>query len=106
MFKKHFNSLCKPAQIYLAISCISILILFMQNVGDPHKYRIGSYQTRAITHNVSYFIVQIIYVAAWTWILNKLCSGGYSGVSWFLILLPFIGFFIMIGLLVLLGISS
>jgi hypothetical protein len=26
----------------------------------------------------------------WTWILNFICKSGYPGVSWFLLLLPYI----------------
>jgi hypothetical protein len=35
-------------------------------------------------------VVKTMFVLLWTWFLNFLCSKGYSGISWFLVLLPFI----------------
>jgi hypothetical protein len=43
--------------------------------------------------------MKILYVVFWTFILNALCSYGYYKLSWFLLLLPFILFFIMVFLL-------
>jgi hypothetical protein len=43
--------------------------------------------------------MKILYVVFWTFILNALCSYGYYQLSWFLLLLPFILFFIMVFLL-------
>jgi hypothetical protein len=40
--------------------------------------------------------MKILYVAFWTFILNALCSYGYNQLAWFLLLLPFILFFVMI----------
>jgi len=43
-------------------------------------------------------ITKGIFIAAWTWFLNFLCSKGYKGISWFLVLLPFLlmlGVFVM-----------
>ena len=44
-------------------------------------------------------MIKLVYVLLWTYILQLLCRKGYSSVSWFLVLLPFIGMFILIGLL-------
>jgi uncharacterized protein (DUF58 family) len=40
--------------------------------------------------------MKILYAAFWTFILNILCSYGYSQLAWFLLLLPFILFFIFV----------
>jgi hypothetical protein len=40
-------------------------------------------------------LVKLIFVFAWTWFLNLLCERGYSGISWFLVFLPFILFVLM-----------
>jgi len=39
------------------------------------------------------------YIIAWTYLLNLLCTNGFKTVSWALVLLPFVGMFIAIGLL-------
>jgi len=40
--------------------------------------------------SVMSILVKAIFVLIWTWFLNFLCSKGYGGISWFLVLLPFI----------------
>lgn len=42
--------------------------------------------TRAVLKYVGY----ILYVILWTFALNLLCKLGYTGISWFIVLLPFI----------------
>jgi len=46
----------------------------------------------AMVNNFSIMSVltKTIFVLVWTWFLNFLCSKGYGGISWFLVLLPFI----------------
>ena len=31
-----------------------------------------------------------IFIFIWTWILNYLCKSGYTGISWFLVIFPYI----------------
>jgi hypothetical protein len=45
------------------------------------------------------FIAKLIYVLFWTYILNLICKDGHVGVSWLLVLLPWLLLFVMIGLL-------
>jgi hypothetical protein len=47
------------------------------------------------------FAGKAFYVVLWTFILNLICSYGYRNISWFLVLFPFILFFILIGLFML-----
>jgi len=42
------------------------------------------------------FVIKLLYVLFWTWILNLLCKAGYPGISWVLLLFPFILMFIFI----------
>ena len=39
---------------------------------------------------VGVFVVKLIWMVVWVYILNLLCSKGYTTVSWVLVLLPFI----------------
>lgn len=93
-----FKNLCPPALFYLVISVIAMMIMFMQNVGNLDLYCLGSYSC-GVTNTPLIFIMKIIYVAFWTWVLNILCRSGYSSVSWFLVLFPFILMFLLITLL-------
>ena len=66
------SKLCTPAVIYLVLSVIAILMAIMKRM------------------SMMTVIVKTLFVLLWTWFLNFLCSKGYSGISWFLVLLPFI----------------
>ena len=89
-------NLCTPATIYLVLSAIGIIIIAFQNYGmSPNMYCVGNVQCPVQT-TVPIFIMKILYVTFWTFILNTLCSYGYNQLAWFLLLLPFILFFIMV----------
>ena len=105
-FKQQFNSLCPPAKLYLVMSGVAILLLFVQNLREPKHYQVGSYKIPLHHHNILYFIIKIAIVAGWTWALNKFCSKGYKGVAWFLVIVPYILFFVGIGLVVVSGMKS
>jgi F0F1-type ATP synthase assembly protein I len=66
------SKLCTPAMLYLVFAAISVV------VGVFQKFQLLS------------LLVNVIFVAAWTWFLNFLCSKGYTSISWFLVLLPFL----------------
>lgn len=89
-------NLCTPATIYLVLSAIGIIMIAFQNYGmSPNMYCVGNVRC-PVQSSAPIFIMKILYVAFWTFILNLLCSYGYSKVAWFLLLLPFILFFIMV----------
>ncbi len=66
------SKLCTPAMLYLVLSVIAILMAIMKRM------------------SMMTIVVKTVFVLLWTWFLNFLCSKGYSGISWFLVLLPFI----------------
>lgn len=95
-----FKQICTPAQIYFALSFVSILSMMLQNIQDKNNYCCGLFSAPTPINNVVYFIFKIVYVFIWTYLLNLLCKKGYKSVSWLLLLLPLIGMFIIIGLLI------
>jgi hypothetical protein len=97
---QQIKRLCTPAYIYLVISVIFIIISMIQNAGNKTKYCIGSYEC-GVQSTPMVFVVKMLYIIFWTFVLNSLCKAGYKNVSWFLVLLPFILFFILIGLFML-----
>ena len=89
-------NLCTPATIYLVLSAIGIIMIAFQNYGmSPNMYCVGNVQC-PVQSSAPIFIMKILYVTFWTFILNTLCSYGYNQLAWFLLLLPFILFFIMV----------
>ena len=99
-FVKDLKKLCSPAQFYFLLSALSIVGLGLQNLfaGKKGKYCAGMYSCD-IANILVVFAVKVVYVLFWTIVLNSLCIAGYKKLSWFLVLIPFILFFVGIGLL-------
>ena len=93
-FPKSIKQLCTPAMVYFVLSMIAIFVLLMQNLGNSNKFRIGN-MSCGVTNTTLLFIVKIIYVLFWTYVLNLICKDGHSELSWLLVLLPFIWFFMI-----------
>ena len=75
-----FSKLCTPAMVYLVLAAISLVIALFKNF------------------EIMSLVAKGIFIVAWTWFLNFLCSKGYKAISWFLVLLPFLlmlGIFVM-----------
>jgi energy-coupling factor transporter transmembrane protein EcfT len=68
------KSLCSPALLYLVIAVLSI-IMMIYNRMPPMP-----------------IVVKALFVVIWTWFLNFLCKLGHEGISWFLVVTPFILF--------------
>ena len=93
-FPKSIKELCAPAMIYFVLSIIVIFLLLLQNLGNKRRYQIGN-MSCSVTSTTLLFIVKIIYVLFWTYVLNLICKDGYKELSWLLLLLPFISFFMI-----------
>ena len=91
-------SLCTPAFIYILLSSIGIIIIAYQNYGNQNLYCVGNVNC-PVQSTTPIFIAKILYVLFWTFILNTLCSYGYYKLSWFILLLPFILFFIVVSVM-------
>ena len=97
-FPKKLKELCTPSLIYFVISMLALAIALLQNLGNSTSYTIGSFSCN-VPSTILVFIVKLIYIFFWTWILNLICKDGHSGISWLLVLLPFILLFVLLGLL-------
>lgn len=89
------RKLCTPAYIYLVISILSIVIIMLQNTSNSNTYCMGNYSCQ-VPNIFVIFAIKLLYVLFWTWILNLICKAGLPGISWFLLLFPFILMFIFI----------
>lgn len=95
-FPSKLSQLCTPSYIYFIISVLAIAISAVQNIGNNRKYTLGMYSCR-VPSCLAVFLVKIIYIFFWTWILNLMCKDGHSEIAWFLVLLPFILLFVIMG---------
>ena len=99
-FPNKLSQLCTPSYIYFIISVLAITISVIQNIGNNKKYTLGSFSCR-VPSCIAIFIIKVIYILFWTWILNLMCKDGHSGIAWFLVLLPFVMLFVIMGMVVL-----
>jgi hypothetical protein len=102
------DKICTPAQIYLIVSVILLILsyfgmtaisqqLTLNQSGHPALHSLNfTYQKDTRTS----YVVQAVLIVLWTWLLSYLCNKGYSQLSWFLVLLPwvlmFLAFFVYI----------
>lgn len=99
-FPKTLKDLCRPASLYFIISMIGLVIVMFQNLSNSSSYNVGSFSCR-VPSTFLVFVVKFIYIVFWTYVLNLICKDGHVGISWLLVLLPFILLFVMMGLLML-----
>jgi hypothetical protein len=97
-FPSSIKELCTPASLYFVISMIALFILFIQNIGYSNSYHVGSFSCR-VPSTIFVFVVKLIYILFWTYVLNLICKDGHVGISWLLVLLPWLLLFVIIGLL-------
>ena len=93
------KNLCTPSYVYFVISIVALIIMIIQNFGNINKYCVGSY-TCDVSSTFLIFLIKTLYILFWTWILNLICRAGATNFAWFLVLLPFILFFVLVGLFI------
>lgn len=95
---EQLRKLCTPAFLYFMLSFFSILMILLQNVmqGNRNLYCLGNYKCH-VSSSLLPFIGKIAYMLLVTLGLNELCRRGYSQISWFIFLFPFIMMFVLIG---------
>lgn len=100
MFKE-IKKLCTPAFLYFTLSVFSLMMMFIQNLYHSKKFCLGTFECEV--PNTSYvYIVKILYTLFFTWLLDTLCDMGHTGISWFLLFLPLIFFFVVLGMFMIL----
>ena len=96
-FPTKLSQLCTPAYVYFIISVLGIAISALQNMGNRNRYDLGMFSCR-VPSCIAVFILKVLYILFWTWILNLMCKDGHKEIAWFLVLLPFIMLFVIMGM--------
>ena len=73
-----FKKLCEPAKLYLLFTVIFIVMSVFNGI-------------TALT-----VIVKFVFALIWTLVLNWLCSKGFTGLAWIIVLMPFIFLFLTV----------
>ena len=95
-FPKKLKQLCTPAFLYFVLSILGVLVSVVQNLGNSRRYNLGTLST-PVPSTFLVFVVKIIYILFWTWVLNLMCKDGHKEIAWFLVLIPFILLFLIMG---------
>jgi len=85
------TKLCKPAQVYLLLSLISI-VFYLISMYDVNNKVLDAEPRGAGIHKytVMGLVIKIMFTVAWIYILNYICQFKYGKrISWFIVLLPF-----------------
>jgi hypothetical protein len=69
---KSFDELCSPAKLYFILAVIACIAALINGV------KFGQ------------VVINLIIAFAWTAVLSWICGKGFTGVSWFLVLVPYI----------------
>ena len=96
----YFSNLCRPAYVYLVINVMVFISLAVQNLGNTQHITIGQHTIPVPHHSFLYFVFKALFILFWTYILDSMCKAGYTGLSWFVLLLPFIFMVFAIGLII------
>ena len=95
-FPTKLSQLCTPSYVYFIISVLAMVIAIVQNMGNNRKYTLGMFSC-AVPSCLAVFVIKVVYILFWTWILNLMCKDGHSGIAWFLVILPFVLLFVILG---------
>ena len=69
---KDFSKLCTPAKVYFAIAVIATIFALFNGF------------------SIMMAFWKLVFAFIWTFVLGWLCKKGYTSISWFLVLLPYI----------------
>lgn len=101
---KLYDKLCDPAKFYFVIATISYILILLQNIGGGARFTLGSYSCRH-PNPILLLVIQALYILFWTWLLNLICKLN-KGISWVIVLFPFLLFFIALGIVLFQGIQK
>jgi hypothetical protein len=96
------TKLCTPSQVYLVVSLVLLVLSYFGLSAISQQIRLNQTNNELLQSlNFTYqkdsntsYVVQVLFIALWTWLLSYLCNKGYTELSWFLVLLPWVIMFI------------
>jgi hypothetical protein len=92
------RKMCTPATLYFIISLVFLVIMGVNNLQDTERLCLGDYSCY-VGNNTMIFLLNAVYILFWTFLLDLMCKNGYSTLSWFVLLLPFILSFLFLALI-------
>ena len=83
--------LCKPAQVYLILSLISLTLYVVSMLNVHDQVLEVEPEGEGIHHyTLSGLVIKMIFTILWVYLLNYICQFKYGKkIAWFIVLLPF-----------------
>ena len=98
--KFNLRKLCTPSFIYFIISLFGLTLMGLQNLtNDDNSLCVGNYEC-TVGNKLLVFIINGIYILFWTFVLDLMCKAGYSELSWIIVLIPILLFFLFLGIII------
>jgi hypothetical protein len=85
------NNFCTPAKLYFIISLILLVISLYYDItrNDKDKICLGKLSCK-LENKPVFYLLNVLFILLWAFVLNLLCRFGWSKLSWFLFLFPYI----------------
>ena len=85
------NNFCTPAKLYFIISLILLVISLYYDLtrNDKDKICLGKLSCK-LENKPVFYVLNVLFILLWAFVLNLLCRFGWSRLSWFLFLFPYI----------------
>jgi hypothetical protein len=85
------NNFCTPAKLYFIISLILLAISLYYDItrNDKDKICLGKLSCK-LENKPVFYLLNVLFILLWAFVLNLLCRFGWSRLSWFLFLFPYI----------------
>jgi len=83
--------------IYFLISASTLLMMIFSNWGNNKRFCMGEFEC-PVENLFLIYIIKLGYLLFVTIVLDSLCKNGYSSISWFLVFLPLLFYFLVLGL--------
>ena len=85
------SNFCTPAKLYFILSLILLAISLYYDItrNDKDKICLGKLSCK-LENKPVFYILNVLFILLWAFILNLLCRFGWSRLSWFLFLFPYI----------------
>jgi len=85
------SNFCTPAKLYFILSLILLVISLYYDItrNDKDKICLGKLSCK-LENKPVFYILNVLFILLWAFVLNLLCRFGWSKLSWFLFLFPYI----------------
>ena len=85
------SNVCTPAKLYFIISLILLAVSLYYDLtrNEKDKICLGKLSCKVESKPV-FYVLNILFILLWAFVLQMLCHFGWSKLSWFLFLFPYI----------------